>query len=148
MLVSRLESTHNIRLINCLMTSHRLNTCKVDSMKSSLERIFNMMLRALETGPECVHTIFDLMICMSQLPPALTESGQQRCATDPVRRVWKDLPHLGRSLGAEWSGKSIHIVRKDRSPDKVASRQANSTNPLRISKRVDRTPDALRRKAV
>lgn len=114
----------------------------------NLERMFNMMLRALETGPECVHTIFDLMICMSQLPPALTESGQQLCATDPVRRVWKDLPHLGRSLGAEWSGKSIHIVRKDRSPDKVASRQANSTNPLRISKRVDRTPDALRRKAV
>jgi hypothetical protein len=70
----------------------------------NIERMFNMMLGALETRPECVHTIFDLMICMSQLPPALTESGNQLCGTDPLRRVWEDLPHLGRSLGAEWSG--------------------------------------------
>lgn len=70
----------------------------------NIERMFNMMLRSLETRPECVHIIFDLIICMSQLPPALTTSGQQLCGTDPPRRVWEDLPHLGRSLGAEWSG--------------------------------------------
>jgi hypothetical protein len=75
----------------------------------NLERMFKMMLRALETRPECVHTIFDLMICMSQRPPALTESRNQLCGTDPPRCVWEDLPHLGGSLGAEWSGKSYHF---------------------------------------
>jgi hypothetical protein len=70
----------------------------------NIERMFNIMLEALESRPESVHTIFDLMICMSQLPPALTESGNQLCGTDPLRRVWEDLPCLGRSLGAEWSG--------------------------------------------
>ena len=70
----------------------------------NLERMFNMMLRALSTRPEHVYTIFDLMICLSQLPPALTKSGKQLCGTDPPGRVWEDLSHLGRSLGAEWSG--------------------------------------------
>ena len=70
----------------------------------NLERMFNMMLRALSTRPEQVYTIFDSMICLSQLPPALTKSGKQLCGTDPPGRVWEDLPHLGRSLGAEWSG--------------------------------------------
>lgn len=78
----------------------------------NLERMFNMMLKALETRPECVHTIFDLMICISQLPPALTESGHQLSGTDPPRRVWEDLPHLGRSLGAEWSGRSSPLIPK------------------------------------
>lgn len=70
----------------------------------NLERMFNMMLRAPSTRPEQVYTIFDLMICLSQLPPALTKSGKQLCGTDPPGRVWEDLSHLGRSLGAEWSG--------------------------------------------
>lgn len=69
-----------------------------------------MMLRALETQPEKVHVIFDLMISMSRLPPALTSSDQQLCGTDPPGRVWEDLPHLGRSLGAEWSGWFLCLV--------------------------------------
>jgi hypothetical protein len=83
----------------------------------NLERMFSMMLHVLETRPECVHTIFDLMICMSQLPPVLTKLWEHLCGTDPPRRVWGDLPHLGRSLGAEWSGKFIYLVRKDNSTD-------------------------------
>jgi hypothetical protein len=70
----------------------------------NIERMFNIMLEALESRPESVHTIFNLIICMSQLSPALTKSGNQLCGTDPPRRVWKDLPCLGWSLGAEWSG--------------------------------------------
>ena len=75
-----------------------------EEVLANIERKFNMMLQALETRPKCVHIIFDLMICMAQLPPTLTQSGQQLCGTNPPRRVWEDLPCLGRSLGAEWSG--------------------------------------------
>lgn len=64
----------------------------------NLERMFNMMLKALETRPECVHTIFDLMICISQLPPALTESGNH-FAEKTLQGVFGRISHI---LDAVW----------------------------------------------
>lgn len=72
-----------------------------DNILSDTERMFNIMLEVLETDPKSTPTIRDMIVCMSQLPPALTKSAQQLCATDPPGRVWKDLPILGRSLGIQ-----------------------------------------------
>jgi hypothetical protein len=62
-----------------------------DGILSDTERMFNITLEVLETDPKSAPTIRDLIVCMSQLPPALTKSGQQLCATDPPGRVWEDL---------------------------------------------------------
>ena len=71
---------------------------------ADIERMFNMMLRAFEANPKRAPTVVDLVICMSQLPPALVKPGQRLCATDPPGRVWEDLPMLDRSFCIEWRG--------------------------------------------
>lgn len=83
-----------------------------DELIGPIERMFNFMLRHLETDLKRVQPIFNLVICMSQLSPALTGSGQQLCATDPPRRVWEDLPALGTSIGSAWTSKCLVLRMK------------------------------------
>lgn len=81
-----------------------------DDIMVNIERMFNYMIWALETHPGQVRTIFDLIMCMSQLPPALTVSGRPLCETDPPGRVWEDVPRLGRGLGGVWSGECAFLT--------------------------------------
>lgn len=68
-----------------------------------IEGLWKNILDSLEEAPEHVKTVCDLIVCMSQLEPALTVSGKQFCDSDPLQRVWEDAPCLGFSLRDEWS---------------------------------------------
>lgn len=81
-----------------------------DDIMVNIERMFNYMIWSLKSRPEQVRTIFDLIVCMSQLPPALTISGRQLCETDPPGRVWEDVPRLGRGLGGVWTGECARFT--------------------------------------
>jgi hypothetical protein len=74
------------------------------------------MIRPLETQPKHVRSIFDLIICISKLSPALTVSRRQLCKTNsplPPARVWEDLPRLGRSLGGAYEGGFGRFLNKE-----------------------------------
>jgi hypothetical protein len=64
-----------------------------------LERIFNMMLKALEARPESVHTILDLIICISQLPSAPTELWQAALRNRPCKACLGRSPSSQSQLG-------------------------------------------------
>lgn len=81
-----------------------------NDIMADIERMFNFMLDALEKNPTRVPSIFNLIICISQLPPVYTISGRRLCATDPVQRVWEDLPSLGWSLNSEWNSKYFRLT--------------------------------------
>jgi hypothetical protein len=54
--------------------------------------------------------VYDLIMCISQLPPVITQSGRQLCGYEPRQRVWEDTPCLGISLRDEWNGESYLSV--------------------------------------
>lgn len=71
-----------------------------------IEGMWNSILGHLEDFPDQVQTVVDLVICVSDLPPPLSESGQPTYLEDAYRLVWKDLPALGWSVNLEWNSKS------------------------------------------
>ena len=71
-----------------------------------IEGMWHNIISSLEEAPEHAKTACDLIICMSQLQPALTVSGDQFYDSEPRQRVWEDTPRLGWSLRDEWSGRS------------------------------------------
>lgn len=75
----------------------------------SMERMFNYMIRPLGERPEDVQTIFELLVCLSQLPQVFTKSGQPLYRSDTDQYVWKDMPYLPFALGHQWTGESICI---------------------------------------
>lgn len=77
-----------------------------DEFLGSIERMFNYMIRSLGERPEDVQTIFELLVCLSQLPQVFTKSGQPLYRSDTDQYVWKDMPYLPFALGDQWDGKS------------------------------------------
>jgi len=75
-----------------------------DDTMADIEGMWSLMINGLEEDPERAKTVCDLIVCVSQLPPAITQSGKQ--LFEDHQRVWQDTPRLGMALRDEWSGKS------------------------------------------
>lgn len=76
-----------------------------DDFLANMERMFSYMVRSLGERPEDVQNIFELSVCLSQLPQVFTESGQPLYRPDTDEYVWKDMPYLAFALGDNWNGK-------------------------------------------
>jgi hypothetical protein len=78
-----------------------------DDTMADIEAMWRIILGSLEDAPDRAQIVCDLIICISQLPPVLTRSGQQLCGNnEPAQRVWEDTPCLGISLRDEWNSES------------------------------------------
>lgn len=75
-----------------------------DDTMAYIEGMWSLIIDKLEDDPRRAKTVSDLIVCVSQLPPAITQTGKQLCEDN--RRVWQDVPRLGMALRDEWSGKS------------------------------------------
>lgn len=64
-----------------------------DDTMAYIEGMWSLMIDGLEEDPEPVKLVCDLIVCISDLPPAITQSGKQLC--EDCRRVWQDVPRLG-----------------------------------------------------
>lgn len=81
-----------------------------DDTMAYIEGMWNTIIGSLEEDPKRARTASDLIVCLSQLPPAITQSGKQLC--EEGRRVWQDVPRLGMALRDEWSSKSAVLTPK------------------------------------
>lgn len=63
----------------------------------------------LKKDPTRAQKCADLIIAISELPPALTNSGGQLVIDDESRRVWEDTPALGWEMSEQWNGKSYGL---------------------------------------
>jgi hypothetical protein len=72
-----------------------------------IEGMWNLITGSLEEDPSCAHRVSDLIICISQLPPAITQSGKHLCEDSPWC-VWQDVPRLGMALRDEWNSESAY----------------------------------------
>jgi len=69
-----------------------------------IESIWRSAFEVSGQVPGCLQPIFDLLLCMSRLPPALDTSGQQLyISTDPIQRIWQGVPNLGAVIHDEWN---------------------------------------------
>lgn len=84
---------------------------KEDALACVIESIWRSAFEAFGQVPDGVQTIFDLLLCMSRLPPALDKSGRQLCtSTDPIQRIWQDVPNLGVVIHGEWNRESSDVL--------------------------------------
>lgn len=79
-----------------------------DNTMAYIEGTWSLMVDRLEENPRSAKAVSDLILCVSQLPPAITQTGKQLC--EDGRHVWQDVPRLGMALRDEWSGKSGCLV--------------------------------------
>jgi hypothetical protein len=79
-----------------------------DDTMAYLEGMWKTVIETLEEHSSRAQTVCNLIICISQLPPALTQSGKQLCEEN--RRVWQDVPRLGMALRDEWNSESAFLV--------------------------------------
>lgn len=56
-----------------------------DNTMADIEGMWSLMVDRLEENPRRAETVSDLMLCVSQLPPAITQTGKQLC--EDGRRV-------------------------------------------------------------
>jgi hypothetical protein len=75
-----------------------------DDTMAYIEGMWNIIIGTLEEDPSRAQRVSDLIVCISQLPPVITQSGKQLC--EDSRCVWQDVPRLGMALRDEWSSKS------------------------------------------
>ena len=66
------------------------------------------MIDGLEENPRRAKTVSNLIVCVSQLPPAVAQTWKQLC--EDGRRVSEDVPCLGMALRDYWSRKSGCLV--------------------------------------
>jgi hypothetical protein len=82
-----------------------------DDTMAHIEAMWRIILDSLEDAPDRAQTVCGLIICISQFPPVITQSGRQLCGYDqPAQRVWEDTPCLGISLRDEWNSESYFLL--------------------------------------
>jgi hypothetical protein len=79
-----------------------------DDTMAYIEGMWNIIIDALEEDPSRAQKASDLIVCISQLPPVITQSGKQLCEEN--KRAWQDVPRLGMALRDEWSSKSAFMA--------------------------------------
>lgn len=79
-----------------------------DDTMAYIEGMWNIIISTLEEDPSRAQRVCNLIVCISQLPPAITQSGKQLCEDN--RHVWQDVPRLGMALRDEWSSKFAFAV--------------------------------------
>lgn len=70
-----------------------------DDTMAYIERMWSLIIDKLEEDLRRARTVSDLIVCVSQLPPAITQTGKQLCEDN--RRVWQNVPRLGMALRDE-----------------------------------------------
>jgi hypothetical protein len=79
-----------------------------DDTMAYIEGMWNIVIGTLEEDPSRAKRVSELIVCISQLPPAIAQSGAQLCEEN--KRAWQDVPRLGMALRDEWSSKSAFMV--------------------------------------
>lgn len=80
-------------------------TMDIGDCEDKLWDLYGTILMFLEKNSSGAQKVSDLIIAISELPAARTDSGAQ-LVIDESRRVWEDTPALGWEMREQWNDKS------------------------------------------
>lgn len=85
-------------------------TIDPDECEESLQLLWSNVLASLIQAPDRVGSVANLILCISRLPPVVTESGKELVVNEGLQRVWDDAPTLTWALREEWDGRFAAVL--------------------------------------